>query len=262
MLKRELKINFKNLIIWTSILLLLFLMVFMIYPSIINSSDTKSLDDMLKMFPKSILKAFNMDISGINSAFGWFKTEGNTIYLLIGSLYSSILGSNILLKEESDKTIYFLNSLPISRNNIISTKVLTGIINITFMVIIVLIFNIIGFYLINDLDIKNLVLLSITPLMCFYSFFLISIATSTLFHKTKKMQGISLGIVFISYIMQIISLLSNKYSYLKYFSIFTLASSRDIINNNFNNYCLVVFLIISIISLAFTYYNYNKKELL
>ena len=49
---------------------------------------------------------------------------------------------------------------------------------------------------------------------------------------------------------------------LKYFSIFTLASSRDIINNNFNNYCLVVFLIISIISLAFTYYNYNKKELL
>ena len=37
MLKRELKVNLKSFIIWTSILLGMFLIVYLMYPSIINS---------------------------------------------------------------------------------------------------------------------------------------------------------------------------------------------------------------------------------
>ena len=69
--------------------------------------------------PEEILKAMNMDIASIDSAFGWLKTEGFIFVLLITGCYSAILGSNILLKEENDKTIEHLNSLPIKRNNII-----------------------------------------------------------------------------------------------------------------------------------------------
>ena len=37
MFKREMKINLKSFIIWTSILIGLFLVVFLVYPSIVNS---------------------------------------------------------------------------------------------------------------------------------------------------------------------------------------------------------------------------------
>ena len=51
MFKREMKINLKNFIIWTSILIGLFLIVFLIYPSIINSQNFELIDEMMKMFP-------------------------------------------------------------------------------------------------------------------------------------------------------------------------------------------------------------------
>lgn len=110
MLKREMKVNFKSFLIWLLVLIGIFLMVFLVYPSIINSDNIKMMDEMMKMFPSQMLKAFNMDISVIDSAFGWLKTEGFIFVLLIIGCYSAILGSNILLKEESDKTIEYLNS--------------------------------------------------------------------------------------------------------------------------------------------------------
>ena len=141
MFKREMKINLKSFIIWTSILIGLFLVVFLVYPSIISSENIEMIDEMMKMFPEEMLKAFNMDLSKIDSAFGWLKTEGFVFVLLITGIYSGILGSNILLKEESDKTIEYLNSVPVTRKDILLNKILCGIIYIILMVIIVGIFN-------------------------------------------------------------------------------------------------------------------------
>ena len=141
MFKREMKINFKNFIIWTSILIALFLVVFLMYPSIIKSDSMQMMDEMMNMFPEEMLKAFNMDISSIDSAFGWLKTEGFVFVLLITGIYSGILGSNILLKEENDKTIEYLNSVPVTRKKIVISKILCGIIYIILMVAILGIFN-------------------------------------------------------------------------------------------------------------------------
>ena len=118
MLKREMKVNFKSFLIWLLVLIGIFLMVYLVYPSIINSDNIKMMDEMMKMFPSQMLRAFNMDISVIDSALGWLKTEGFVFVLLIIGCYSAILGSNILLKEENDKTIEYLNSLPVTRNKI------------------------------------------------------------------------------------------------------------------------------------------------
>ena len=128
MLKREMKVNFKSFLIWLLVLIGIFLMVFLVYPSIINSDNIKMMDEMMKMFPSQMLRAFNMDISVIDSAFGWLKTEGFIFVLLIIGCYSAILGSNILLEEERYKTIEYLNSLPITRNKIIFNKTIVGLI--------------------------------------------------------------------------------------------------------------------------------------
>src|SRR5574344_770429 len=91
MFKREMKINLKSFIIWTSILIGLFLVVFLVYPSIVSSENMQMLDEMMEIFPEEMLKAFNMDISSIDTAFGWLKTEGFVFVLLITGIYSGIL---------------------------------------------------------------------------------------------------------------------------------------------------------------------------
>ena len=130
MIKREFKVNLKSFIIWTSILLIMFLVVFLVYPHIITDDTMKNLDEMMKVFPKELLTAFNMDITSINTAYGWLKSEGFMFVLLIIGIYSSMLGSNIVLREENDKTIEYLNSLPIKRKKILHNKIIVSIVYI------------------------------------------------------------------------------------------------------------------------------------
>ena len=262
MFKRELKINLKSFIIWTSILIGLFLVVFLVYPSIINSANMEMIDEMMKIFPEEMLKAFNMDISTIDSAFGWLKTEGFVFVLLITGIYSGILGSNILLKEESDKTIEYLNSVPVTRKNIVLNKILCGLFYIILMIVIIGIFNFIGLSLSGEFDRKSYILLSITPLFSSIVIFAICLFLSTFTHKTKKTLGISLGIVFVSYFLNVISEIGESTEFLKYISIFTLADIRNVILNVSINPILVVLAIcITIVFMILTMIHYEKKEL-
>lgn len=262
MFNRELKINFKSFIIWTLVLITLFLVVYLIYPSIMNSENVEMLNEMMKVFPEEVLKAFNMDISGIDSAYGWLKTEGFVFVLLITGIYSGILGSSILLKEENDKTIEYLNSLPIKRNNIILSKITTSLIYIISMILILSIFNYIGLSISCDFDKKSYLLLSITPIFSSIVIFALCLFLSTFTHKTKKTLGISLAIVFISYFLQIVSELDRSTEFLKYFSVFTLADIRNVITNiSINPIMILISIILTIILLLLSIINYNKKEL-
>lgn len=201
-----------------------------------------------------------MDLSSITSAFDWLKSEGFVFALLIIGCYAGMLVSNILLKEESDKTIEYLNSLPKKRNSIVLNKVLSGLIYIVLIIISLLVFNYIGLLLSGDFDKKQYILLSITPLFSSFVIFFMCMFLSTFTHKTKKVIGISLGIILISYLLQT---LSESVTFLKYFSVFTLADLRNvIINISINPLMIVISVLLSCIFLILIIINYNKKELL
>lgn len=262
MFKRELKLNFKSFLIWTLILVGMFLAVFLIYPYIMTSENVDMLNEMMKVFPPEVLKAFNMDISEIDSAYGWLKTEGFVFVLLISGIFSGILGSNIVLKEESDKTIEYLHNLPVTRTKIITSKILCAITYIVSMIAILGIFNYIGLTISGNFNVKQYLLLSISPILTALVIFSICLFISTFTHKTKKTIGISLGIVFASYFLQILAELSKEVEFLKYITPFTLSDTRNIITNTtINPICIIVSLLLTVSLIVLSIYKYNKKEL-
>lgn len=262
MIKREFKVNFKSFIIWTSILIVMFLIVFIVYPFIITDDTVKNLDEMMKVFPPEMLKAFNMDIASINTAYGWLKTEGFMFVLLIIGFYSSMQGGSILLKEEDDKTIEYLESLPIKRKTIVTNKIIVGITYIILMTLIVGIFNYIALCLSGDFDSKQYLLLSITPILIGLPFFAINLFISTYLHKTKKTLGISLGLVFLFYLLNVLSELSENVKVLKYLSIYTLADIRGVITEvAINPINIFISIMITVIFIALSYIRYQNKEL-
>lgn len=261
MFKRELKINVKNFIVWQSIILGLLLVVFLIYPSITNSENIKLMDEMIKIFPEEVIKMFNMDIASMDTVFGWLKSEGFVFILLIIFCYAGIIGSTILTKEENDKTIEYLNSLPIKRNTIIFNKVLSGLFYIFMMVLVIGIFNYIGLELSGNFDRKQFLLLSITPLFGAIPLFFICMFIGTIV-KPKNIIGIGLGITLVSYVLQTLSGLSESVEFLKFVSVFTLSDIRTVlIDNAINPVMIIISLILSIIFLLGIVYKYNKKEL-
>lgn len=262
MFKREMKVNLKSFIIWTTVLLLIFLVVYLMYPSIVASDNIKMMEEMMQIFPEEMLKAFNMDISTMDSAYGWLKSEGFVMILLIIGCYAGILGSNILLKEESDKTIEYLNSLPVKRTDIVISKTIVGLIYIILMVLITGIFNYICLTLSGDFDQKQYLLLSITPLFPAVVVYFLTLFISTFTHKTKKMLGLSLGIVLVSYILQVLSTIAEETEFLKYTSVFTLADIRNVIVDvTINPVIVLITLGLSLVFFVATIIHYNKKEL-
>ena len=262
MFKREMKVNLKSFIIWTSVLILLFLVVFLMYPSIINTGNIEQIDEMMKMFPEEILKAFNMDIASMDTAFGWLKTEGFVFALLIIGVYSSIMGSSIVLKEESDKTIEYLNSLPITRKSILSKKITCAIIYIILMVLVLGIFNYICLEISGEFDRLQYILLSITPIFSAIPLFAINLFISTFAHKTKKTFGISLGVALASYFLQIISEMGETTEFFKYFTVYTLSDIRNVIVDiSINPVMIIISIFVTLVFIVLSYIRYDRKEL-
>ena len=182
--------------------------------------------------------------------------------LLVVGFYSSMLGGNIVLKEESEKTIEYLGSLPVKRSSIMTNKIIVSIIYIISIVLILGIFNYVALLISGDFDHKQFILLSVTPIFIGLPLFAINLFISTFLHKTKKIIGISLGIVFISYLLNILSELSSNVEFIKYFSIYTLADTRNVITDiAINPLNIIISLVITCLFIGLSYIRYNKKEL-
>jgi len=262
MLKRELKINLKSLIIWTTVAIIFFLTLFIIFPMLVNEENMALIEEMMNLFPPELLQAMNIDLTGFDSVFAIFKTEGMHMFLLIGSMYAATLGGTILLKEESDKTIEYLYSKPVSRNQIISSKVICALINILLYTLLVMLVNLIGLTISGDIEFGLFLRLSLAPLIIFYTSFFIMLLISTLFSKTKIMVSLGIGLVFLSFMFYMLGGMSDQVDFLQYLSIFRLASARDIIISNAIDWiAMLVGIIIIGITIFLTYLRYNKKEL-
>lgn len=262
MIKRELKVNLKAFVLWTAILMSIYLLIFLVYPTIIASDTMAELDKMLEMFPPELLKAFNMDISSITTAYGWLKTEGFVFILLVTGCYASILGSTILLKEESDKTIEYLACLPVKRSSIVLSKYLAGLLYTVCITAAIGVFNYIGLYLSGEFEVEQYLLLAVTPLFPSIVLFSLCMLASTFFKKTGKMFGLSIGITFVSYFLNVMSDMDESIQAVKYISVFTLADVRNVITDvKINPLYIGISIGISALMLLFTLYRYERKEL-
>ncbi len=260
MIKKEIHLNFKSFIIWISIIIAMFIMVFAIYPSM--TKDAELMNQLLSAFPKEMLEPFNMDVIGIGTVFGWIATEGFMMLTLVGGVYFAMMGSNILLKEENDGTIEFLYSKPITRNKIIISKLLTGFTYILLFNICISTVILLGLILSKDLNILQWFLISIIPIIIHLFFFSISFLVSIFLTKTRKSTGLSLGLLFGFYLLNVLGAMSEKIEFLKYLSPFYYINARSIITDSkIEGLNCIIVLIASIIFVGLAFKLFNKKEL-
>lgn len=257
MLKRELKINFKPFSIFTILMTSIYLISFLIYPSISNAN--MDLDALIESLPKEISKSFNMDSISISTISGWIKTEGYMIITLFGSIFFGILGGNILLKEENDGTIYFLATKPIKRSKIVVSKIVCGIIYILIFNLLLSIFILAGLKISNDLIMKDIIKIAVASALLHLFIFILSIAISTFFKKTRNSTSTCIGTILIFYIITILANLNENINFLKYLTPFSyvdisISSQSTIIN-------LFILSIATFIPLIITFIQYSKKEL-
>lgn len=263
MIRKELKSNLKLFLIVLGVLCGTFFLVYIFYPFAMNEETIAGLEEMMKSLPEALLKAFNMDLASLSTTYGWIKTEGWMFALLGVGIFSSMLGGSIVLKEENNKTIEYLATLPIKRSKILTNKIIASMIYIVSLILGFTLFNVIGLALSKEgSSIPEFLLLCVGLFLVALPLYFINLFFSTLCKKNMKMIGISLGIVFVSYFVNLISGLSEDIEGLKYISLYTLADTTHIISENkISVLCIIISILISVIFATVSYIRYNRKEL-
>lgn len=260
LLKKELRNNLKSFIIWNSIVVGFILIMIAIYPSF--TKDMSAMNDMLKVIPENMLKAFNMDIIDFSSILGWYATEGYMFATILGGCFSAILAASIISKEESDKTAEFLLTKPISRKKIVSIKMLTVLIYILAFNFTISLVTLIGFTSVETLNFTRWALISIGPTLLCLTFASISFFISCFVIKARKVMTTSIGLVLGTYLLNMLSSFSKEIKFLKYITPYEYVNTKYMIlyNKIPIGYLGLMFLII-IVSVLLTYRIYDKKDI-
>ncbi|WP_260631246.1 ABC transporter permease [Bacillus sp. S/N-304-OC-R1] len=260
--RREFRRGQKSLIIWSLVLAGLVIWLLSIFPQFAKSQN--SLESLLDAYPQSMKQMFGMDQLNLGTLIGFYGIEVYMMTTLLGSIYAAMLASNILAKEENEKTIEFLLSKPVSRSQIVGEKLFAVIVNIVILNIVSTGASIIGFQFSEGESVpwRTFALLSIATMLLHLTFATIAFLLSSVMRKTRNVLSLSLAIVIISYFLNIMSGLSDDLDILKFFSPFKYVDAANIINDNVLETMYIV-IMIGIISLSIiaSFIIYRKKDI-
>ena len=125
----EMRRNAFSLILWMIVISLLISVTLSFYTTFIGNQS--KVIGMLSLIPKGALQFKGIsNVNNLISVLGFYAAN-NVIYMMVlGSVYSVVLSSNILLKEEFNKTSEYLMTRPVKRSEIFFSKLAVLLLNI------------------------------------------------------------------------------------------------------------------------------------
>lgn len=265
-IKVELKRSIKSLLAWsivTSIILILFMLL---YPSIKDSGMMDIMNAEIDSLPEAMLEMFNMkDAPNFSNITEYFAYSFQYI-LMVSGIYGGILGVNSLISEESDGTIEFLYSKPVSRVKIAQIKIISNLLIFLMFSMIISIVSIIlmmvlapeGKDLVKILiDTKNICIgFNIVGLVFLGLGFLIS----TIIKSSKSSISLSLGIFFVTYFIGIISKIKDNLEWLKVISPYENFIPSKILKDGLNISYIIGSICIIIVCIVGSTIIYKRKD--
>jgi ABC-2 type transport system permease protein len=83
---------------------------------------------ILDALPPALLTAFDLQAFNLTTISGFFGLTF-TYYALILSIAATMWGSDIISKEERDKTVEFSLSMPVTRSHLVTSKTMAVVVN-------------------------------------------------------------------------------------------------------------------------------------
>lgn len=259
--KKEIKQNFKPFIFWTLGIGFLIFGGMVKFLGVQNAGDN-SLQAVIEIFPKPVLAMLGMAEGNISTFAGFYGVL--EFYVLVGlCCYAIQLGSNAVLRENIDKTYEFLYTKPVSRNHILTMKLLAGVLFLT----VISLLNIIFSYLTPELyGIENslneqMLLFGLAIHLISMLYFSVTILLSTLIKKSQTAIQLSYVSLLIGYALAVMFDLDEKFEVVRCLTPFKYFRASELSEGVFPVPYLLLTLIIIIVCMIFTYRFFKRKDL-
>jgi ABC-2 type transport system permease protein len=257
---RELKANFKSLLIWSGIMILLILIGTAKFAAFFNNPESLKLLDAM---PPAMLDAMNLRAFNLTTVTGFFGIM--FVYFgLMGAIAAAMWGSDMISKEERDKTVEFSLVLPVSRSRVITAKALAALVNCVAFVLVTWVFSLIsvraytieaGFNTFLRLEMQAMFLLELI-------FLALGLLLGCAMKQYKLSGSTAVGIILVAYILSVFSGMQTKWDFLKYFTPFKYFDAGEFLRTGAlsGGYVLLSGAII-VVCVAASYLFYNRRDL-
>jgi ABC-2 type transport system permease protein len=257
---RELKANFRSLLIWGGIVILFSVTGFSKFAAYEGNPELIAILDGL---PPALLAAFNMNAFNLTTITGFWGVMFN-YFALILSIAAVMWGSDIITKEERDKTVEFSLTLPVPREKLVTAKTLAAFVNCIGLLLITW-----GITLVNatnyqtDSKFYEFVSISMLAFLLLQMVFLtIGILLGCALKQYKQASSIAVSIILGTFFLSILSGLNENLDFLKYFSPFRYFNPATILHES-KLEILFVWIIAGIVSISLVgaYFTYKRRDL-
>lgn len=254
----ELRQSKTALMIWSAAISFMLGVCVIIYPEM-----STQMGDISAMFADmgAFSSAFGMDQLNFGEFMGYFGIEcGNTLGLG-GALFAAIVGISALAKEEKEKTAEFLLTHPISRTRIITEKLFAAFSQVFILNIAAVAVTVLCMLIVNvEGDASTMTLIFLAYFILQLEICAVTFGLSAFLRRGEL--GVGLGLVFVSYFLNIIANLTEDLEFIKYITPFGYADGAYIISEKaIDIKYLAIGILFSVIGIVAAFLKYRKKDI-
>ncbi len=260
---KEMKRNLKDFLIAGFVIISLLLMTMGMYSSM--KENMAMISELYSKMPKFLLEAINFQPDQWTSILGFYLTYFIYYIPLMASVFSIYLGTKILSKEEQNKTAEFLLSRPVTREQIISSKLLVLSFYILGINILAFLTGMISCGIISDwkINIHSLIVLHTYGFLLCLFFGVLGFFITVLMKRAKAIIGTGIIIVMGSYFFDMIIRISDVFNFLLYLTPFKYLDLKIVTQDyDFEAWRLIVFIGSSGILILLSFVFYRRKDIL
>ncbi len=262
--RMEFRRNVRSLVLWSVIICALIFFTMSLFRSVLQYQQ--QIMGMMKIVPMAAMKARGFgNITDIFSGLGFYAANNIVYMMLLGSIYSMVLSSNILLKEEYLKTAEYLMSRPISRDEIFASKLAVALLNI---VILNLVAGITGFISLivfrsGDVVIRPFLIITMYTFLLNLFFGALGVIVAVMIRRPRPVTFFCVGLVLVFYFIFTISRISGVSGEFGYVSPFKWVN-MDVLKSDFSFefWRIALFLGLALLLSGLSLMIYRKKDIL
>jgi ABC-2 type transport system permease protein len=257
---RELRANLKSLLIWSVIITLLIIIAAAKFSAF---AGDPSMLAMLDSIPAPMLEALNMRAFNLTTVSGLYGVM--FIYFgLMGAIAAAMWGTDIISKEERDKTVEFSLVLPVSRGRVITAKALAALVNCIAFVLITWVVSLVAARSYNpDQAFFDFLALEMQAVFAIELIFLaIGLLLGCAMKRYKLSGSTAVAIILVTYFMSILSAMQEDLDFLKYFTPFKYFDAGELFRSgSLDGAYLLLSAAIILVCVAAAYWTYSRRDL-
>lgn len=258
---REMKANRKSLIIWCIGMILMIISGMSKFAG--YASSGMDINDIMAIFPKSLLNVMGISGFDLSTAIGFYGVLFLYLILLAAS-HAVMMGTNIISKEERDKTSEFLLVKPVSRSKVITSKLLAVLLNVAILNIVTFITSlfIVNYFNKDNESLGTILMLMIGMFILQLIFMSIGSLSAATIKKSKAAISTATGILLITFMLYMATNMNERLENLRYITPFKYFEAESIIlGNGIDPFFIILSVIIIGVALVGTYGLYKKRDL-